>query len=84
MNDAKETASLDVYTKEAARFTPGYLCPIDVLENEGGPVLDRDIISDYGMDADLTATDKLMSHEGVGLSVGYAMLGSEDEHGYNG
>lgn len=83
MNDAKATASADVYAQEAERFTPGFLCPLDVLENEGGPVLDRDIISGYGMDADLTATDKLMAHEGVGISVGYAMLG-EDEIGYNG
>lgn len=74
MNDAKRTAEGDVYSD---------LCPLDVLENEGGPPIDRDILSDFGMDADLTATDKLMAHEGVGISVGYAMIG-EDEFGYNG
>lgn len=85
MNDAKATASADVYAQEAERFTPGFLCPLDVLENEGGPPLDRDIISGYGCDADLTHTDTLMSHEGLALSVGYSMnSGHGEEFGYEG
>lgn len=61
----------------SADFEESRICPIDQWENEGGPVIDRDIISGYGADADTTATDKLMSHEGLGISVGYAMTGED-------
>lgn len=54
-------------------------CPLDVLENEGGPTIDHDIADEYGIDLRTARIDTLMSarHEGLALTVGYAATGED-------